>query len=363
MSESKEYCVILAGGSGDHFWPLSREDRPKQFNTGNFSKSSFLQKSYRRMLGIFDEEHIYISSQSKYKKLILEQLPEISEDRLILEPYGKNTGPTIAFVAHTLIDKDPDAVMVITPCDQEISDLELFAQTIRKGLDYASSNNALLTLGLVPTSPNTNFGYVQVKGSYTQGEPIKAKTFTEKPSSELAKVFVESGEFLWNSGIFIWKAKAILEEMNKCCPEITRLWKSWQKELGTVCANRLVEHVYTDSPNISIDYAVLEKSNNLYVLPSNFGWSDVGNWNAFYENYPDKDEKGNMSFVFGKSILEDNTNSIIYGANPEKLLVVRGLENYMVVDTEDALLICPREEQLLKDTLSSLKSPGYEEYK
>lgn len=315
------------------------------------------------MLGIFDEEHIYISSQSKYKKLILEQLPEISEDRLILEPYGKNTGPTIAFVAHTLIDKDPDAVMVITPCDQEISDLELFAQTIRKGLDYASSNNALLTLGLVPTSPNTNFGYVQVAGPYKQGKPVKAKTFTEKPSSELAKVFVESGEFLWNSGIFIWKAKAILEEMNKCCPEITRLWKSWQKELGTVCANRLVEHVYTDSPNISIDYAVLEKSNNLYVLPSNFGWSDVGNWNAFYENYPDKDEKGNMSLVFGKSILEDNTNSIIYGANPKKLLVVRGLENYMVVDTEDALLICPREDQLLKDTLSSLKSPRYEEYK
>lgn len=315
------------------------------------------------MLGIFDKERIYISSQSKYKDLILEQLPEISEDCLILEPYGRNTGPTIAFATYTLLAKDPDAVMVITPCDQEIDDLELFAQTIRKGLDYAVSNNALLTLGLVPTCPNTNFGYVQVAGPYTQGEPVKAKTFTEKPSAELAKVFVESGEFLWNSGIFIWKAAAIREEMHKCCPEITRLWKGWQKELVTVCASRFVEHVYADSPNISIDYAVLEKSNNLYVLPSNFGWGDVGNWNAFYENYPNKDEDGNMSLIFGKSILEENTNNIIYGANPKKLYVVRGLENYMVVDTEDALLVCPREEQLLKDTLSALKFPEYKEFK
>ena len=212
MSESKEYCVILAGGSGDHFWPLSREDRPKQFNTGNFSESSFLQKSYRRMLGIFDKEHIYISSQSKYKKLILEQLPEISEDRLILEPYGKNTGPTIAFVAHTLLDKDPDAIMVITPCDQEISDLELFAQTIRKGLDYASSNNALLTL-LVPTSLNTNFG-MQVKGRWAS----RVKTFTD--IFQLKSLSVN----FYNCILF---ERCHTEEMK--CLEITCLW--WQKEL------------------------------------------------------------------------------------------------------------------------------------
>ena len=363
MSKSHEYCVILAGGSGDHFWPLSRESRPKQFYTADFNKISFLQKSYRRMLDMFDEEHIYISSQAKYKDLIFEQLPDIPENRLLLEPYGRNTGPSIAFATYTLLAKDPDEVMVIIPCDQKISNLELFSQTIRNGLDYASSRNILLTLGIVPTSANTNFGYVQVAGSYTQGEPVKAKTFTEKPSSELAKVFVESGEFLWNSGIFIWKAAAIREEMHKCCPEITRLWKGWQKELGTIRENHFVNHVYADNPNISIDYAVLEKSNNLYVLPSNFGWSDVGNWNAFYETYPDKDENGNMSLILNKSILEDNTNSIIYRTNPKKLFVVRGLENYIVVDTEDALLICPREEQLLKDTLSSLKSPGYEEFK
>lgn len=363
MSESHEYCVILAGGAGPHFWPLSREDRPKQFHVAELSKLSFLQQTYRRMLGIFDEDHIYISSLAKYKGLIAEQLPEVPEKRLILEPYGRNTGPTIAFAAYTLLAKDPKAVMVVTPCDQEISDEKVFGQTLRRALDYAAHGNVLLTLGIVPTSANTNFGYVQVQGDYTPGEPVKAKTFTEKPSEELAKVFVESGEFLWNSGIFIWKAAAIREEMHKCCPEITRLWKGWQKELGTEHESRFVEHVYTDSPNISIDYAVLEKSSNLFVLPANFGWSDVGNWNAFYESSSNKDENGNMVLVYGKSILKDNSGDIIYGAGTKKLLLVRGLENFVVVDTEDALLICPRDEKTLKETLSALKAPGYEQFK
>ena len=363
MSESHEYCVILAGGTGLNFWPLSREDRPKQFYNSDEGKPSFLQKTYSRMLEIFDKDHIYISSLTKFRDLIYEQLPDIAEDRLILEPYGRNTGPTIAFSTYTLLARDQDAVMAVIPCDQEIADTEIFARTMRQALDYVGKCNALLTLGIVPDRPDTNFGYVQVEGEYASGTPVKAKTFTEKPSEELAKVFVDSGEFLWNSGIFVWKAAAIREEMHECCPEITRLWKGWQKELGKNGEDIFVEKVYTDSPNISIDYAVLEKSRNLFVLPADFGWSDVGGWNAFYENSPGKDADGNLVSNPGKTILGGGKGNIVYGTSAKKLMLVSGLENFVVVDTEDALLIAPRDEKALKETLSALKNPDNEKFR
>lgn len=363
MHNNHDYCVILAGGSGTHFWPMCRDSHPKQFHIANESKLSFLQLTYQRMLKLFDEDHIYISSLTKYKDLIFEQLPDIPEDRLMLEPYGRNTAPTMAFATYTLLAKDPDAVMAVTPCDQLISDTAAFGVAIREGLDYARNNSTLLTLGIVPSSPNTNYGYVQVEGPYAHHKAVKAKTFTEKPPEELAKVFVESGEFLWNSGIFFWKAAAIREEMHKCCPEITRLWKGWDKELGSLHELRFIERVYTESPNISIDYAVLEKSENLFVLPSDFGWSDVTDWTSFYQVHQAKDENQNIVLIKGKSFLKDNSNSIIYGSDPKKLVVARGLEGFMVIDTEDALLICPRDEATLKSTLSALKGPEYEEFK
>ena len=363
MSESHEYCVILAGGTGVRFWPLSREDRPKQFLVSERDGKSFLRYTYDRMRTVFEEDHIYISTQMRYRSLIFEQLPDIPEDHLILEPYGRNTAPAIAFAAYTLLSRDPQAVMVVTPCDHVISDGEAFSAVIRKALKCAEYSDALFTLGIVPTSPNTNFGYVQVEGAWSSGIPVKARTFTEKPSPELAQVFLDSGEFLWNSGIFIWSAQAILEEMDRCCPEITSLWKGWEKELGGIHATRFVERIYTDSPNISIDYAVLEKSDNLFVLPADFGWGDIGTWNSFYEYSPNKDESGNLVFVTGDKMLSDVSGDIVQTRDSRKLTVVKGLKDFLVVDTDDVLLICPREEQAIKDTLSMLKAPGFEEYK
>ena len=360
------YCVILAGGSSSSFWPISRENRPKELVRSEITGKSFLMQTYNRMLGIFPAENIYIATLYRLKETILEQLPQVGEDQLILEPYSRNTAPAIAFSTYRILAKDPDAVIVTVPTDQQIGNTELFHESITKAIDYASNYDALLALGIVPASPDTHFGYVQVEGgrdAYKAGVPIKARTFTEKPSAELARVFIESGEFLWNSGIFVWKASKIHEEMQECCPEITMLWEGWQNYMGTPQERSFVERVYTDSPNVSIDYAVLEKSGKLWVLPSLFDWSDVGNFNSLYENYPHKDGDGNIVSIAGKSLLKDVEGSMVWSNRPRKLTVLRGLKDFLVVDSDDVLYICPRDEKILHDTQSELADPDFDEYK
>ena len=360
------YCIILAGGAGPQFWPLSRQEKPKQFQPVVPGGVSFLQQTYCRARAIFPEERIFIVSLARFRGILFEQFPDIAEDHLLLEPFGRGTATSIAFAACPLLSRDPEAVMVVAPCDHIIEDGDGCANAIRLAMDCATGTGALLTLGIVPSSPNTGFGYVQVDGgreAYSEGKPVKAKTFTEKPSAELAKAFVDSGEFLWNSGIFVWKASAILKEMEECCPSITRLWAGWEKALGGVNENRFVEKVYSDSPNISIDYAVLEKSSRLFVLPSNFGWSDVGSFSSYYEYTPDKDGDGNLTKgVNGKLFRKDVSGSIICSFSPRKLVALRGLENFLVIDTDDVLLVSPRNEKILQDTVRELNTPEFEEY-
>ena len=257
--------------------------------------------------------------------------------------------------------------MVIAPSDHVIEEEPVFADTVRKALDYAANDEILLTLGIIPTSPNCNFGYVQVEGgreSYSRCELVKAKTFTEKPSEELAKVFVDSGEFLWNSGIFVWKASAIRDEMHRCCPEITNLWKGWQKSLGTPRELRFIERVFSDSPHTSIDYAVLEKSHALWVLPSSFKWNDVDSFAGYYDFTSYKDASGNATaFVAGKLFLKEAEGNVIHENRSGKLLALRGLKDFVVIDTDDVLLIAPRDEKLLQDTFRELNGPEYQEYR
>ena len=360
------YCVILAGGSSSSFWPICREDRPKELVRSANTGKSFLMRTYNRMLGLFPAENIYIATPYSWKELILEQLSQVDEKQLILEPYSRNTAPAIAFSTYRILAKDPDAVIVTVPTDQQIGNTEAFGESIAKAIDYASKYDVLLALGIVPASPDTHFGYVQVeggRGAYKAGVPIKARTFTEKPSAELAKVFIESGEFLWNSGIFVWKASKIREEMHECCPEITMLWDGWQNYMGTAEESRFVERVYTDSPNVSIDYAVLEKSEKLWVLPSIFDWGDVGDFNSLYESYPNKDQNGNLVSIAGKSLLKDVDSSILWSNRPRKLTVVRGLKDFLVIDTDDVLYICPRNEKIQQDTQSELADPDFDEYR
>ena len=361
------YCVILAGGTGLHFWPLTREDFPKPFMLTGPEGPSFLQLTYRRAMELFPEDHIYIVSLAKYRALLLEQFPEIAEDRLLLEPYGRGTATSIAFATYTLLAKDPEAVVAVTPCDHFIKADERFTSAITKALDFAAHTDALITLGIVPTEPNPNYGYVQVEGgrqAWTTLEPVPAKTFTEKPTEELARIFVDSGEFLWNSGIFVWRASAIREEMHTCCPEITNLWKGWEKSLKGPHKARFIERVYSDSPNNSIDYAVLEKSHRLSVLPCEFDWTDIGSYSAYYDYAKDKDAEGNVTEgVSGKLFLKDTSGSMLYCNNPRKLVIARGLKDYLVVDTGDVLVICPKDDQTLKDTSREMTRPEFEEYR
>lgn len=352
------YCIILAGGVGTRFWPMSREAKPKQFLSVDNSGKTLLQHTYERMCRVISPENIYVSTQAKYQDLVIEQLPDVQQDRIILEPYNRNTAPTVFLATQVLLEKDPEAVTVVTPSDHIISELDRFDSAINRAIAYAQGHDALVTLGIVPTRPDTNFGYIQVTGGRAEegvDEPIKAKTFTEKPDKDLAQVFVDSGEFLWNSGIFIWKGSVIISEMQRCCPEIARLWS------GTSTAD--VEHFYSGCPRTSIDYAVMEKSDKVWILPSNFRWNDVGTWNSFYEHQRRHSTKENVSEHVGPLIQKDNKGDIFYSDQPRKLSVIRGLENFIVVDTEDVLLICPRDDKMLQDTISELNLPELEEYR
>lgn len=357
------YCVILAGGIGTRFWPVSKEYKPKQFQRVWKSNDSFLQMTFKRMKRIFPASHIFVATLARYKDLVTAQLPDLPEENIILEPYGRNTAPTIAFSARLLLDKDPDAVMVAVPADHNICGEELFADTVRKAIAHVSSNDVLLTLGIVPSRPDTNFGYVQVSGgshAYKSEVPVKAKTFTEKPDAELAKVFYDSGEFLWNSGIFIWKAAVVLKEMALCCPEIARLWDGWESAADK---DAFIDKAYADSIRTSVDYALMEKSENVWVLPAKFGWSDLGSWSTLYEYATDAAQKGNAEWLQGPQIVKDSRNSLLIQTNKGKLTIAKGLEDYMVIDTGDVLMICPRDDHDFQETLSELALPEYSEFK
>lgn len=366
MSDNHRYCVILAGGIGARFWPISREDRPKQFLQLTPEGKSLLQQTYERMSRSFRADHIYVVTLSRYRDLVREHLPKLPEENILLEPYSRNTAPSVALSTYTLLHRDPQAAVVVTPSDHIITDRLLFDKTLAEALSYAERGDALVTLGIVPSRPDANFGYIQVTGgpaAHESGVPLKAKTFTEKPDPELAKVFVDSGEFLWNSGIFIWKAETIRAEMERCCPEITRLWKGWEKALGTPTAQDFIDRIYTDSPKISVDYAVMEKSERVWILPAKFGWTDIGNWDSLYEHLSRHDSLGNADRTDGPLLMKDCRDDIIFSTPSGKLTVLRGLRDFIVVDTDDVLLVCPRDDRKIKDLISEMAMPGYKEYR
>ena len=360
------YCVILAGGVGTRFWPISRESRPKQFQKIWGYGNSFIQETFARMRRVFPADHILVATLEKYLPLVEEQLPELPSENVILEPYGRNTAPTIAFSARILLERDPEAVMVATPADHDISNYDLFADTVRKAMDFAEKDDMLLTLGIVPTRPDTNFGYIQVSGgpdAYSAGEPVKAKTFTEKPDPELARVFIDSGEFLWNSGMFIWRASTVLKEMAIYCPELDRLWDGWQEAFASPRRGSFIQKAYSDSLRTSIDYALMEKSDKVWILPAHFGWGDIGSWSTLYEFSKFKDEDGNILEGESPRILRDCKHDMVYGDHAGKLTVVSGLEDYMVIDTDKVLLVGPRDDRRFQEILSQIALPEYSEFK
>ena len=351
------YCVIMAGGVGSRFWPESRGEYPKQFLDILGTGKTFLRQTYERFLPLVPPENILVVTGDGYRDIVAEQIPELSPEQILGEPLGRNTAPCIAYAAFRLRASDPDSVMIVTPADHLITGEEEFRRAIYESIEFASAQDAMMTIGITPTRPDTGYGYIQIE---EKCEGIcKVRTFTEKPGVQLAKVFVESGEFFWNSGIFVWRTGVILEGLKEHLNEVYSLFAASEGDFGTPREVATVRRIYPETRNVSIDFGVLEHAHNVYVRCSDFGWSDVGTWNSLYGNLP-HDERGNS--VTGLVRLGGVTGSLV--RVPEgKLAVIEGLKDYIVVDTPDVLLVWPRsDEQRIKQVVTALRFDGGEEF-
>ena len=355
----------MAGGKGARFWPISRKAMPKQFLTFSPRGKTFLRMTYERFLGLVPQENIIVVSVTRYRDEVKRQIPELSEENLLLEPHSRNTAPCIAFATAEILRRDPQGVFVVTPSDLLIFDQEAFAEAIEKSFEYASSHSSLIALGVVPSRPDTNFGYIQAVGGTSavkSGQIAGIKTFTEKPDAELAEVFVKSGEFLWNAGIFIWQASVIKEEMQKFCPEIISNFDGWSKVCGTDEAADYLENIYSACKRDSIDYTVMERTDRACVYPVKFTWDDIGNWDTLYKYIEDKDDEGNAVSV-DSTLLRGTSDCIIYSNGKRKLIAVSGLAHYAIIDTGDVLMICPRDDKHMKEITSNIGLPDFEEFR
>jgi len=310
-------------------------------------------------------ERILIVTLDRFAHFVKEQIPELPEENILLEPYSRNTAPCIAWSTYEVLRRDPEAVVAVTPSDIMIQNEEAFCSTLERVLSYAQTHPLLLTLGVRPDNPETSYGYIQVTGgdkAIKEGEPVQIKTFVEKPSKGLAEVFCNSGEFLWNSGIFAWKASVIREEMEKYIPEITSLFNGWEKILGTPAEKVFIERAYTDCNRISIDYGVMEKTDRAWVCPVNFRWRDIDSWESLFGDTDLQDESGNISDV--ESIHTENcSGNIFITSGGNKLIAAKGLQDFVVVDTPDVLLICPKDEKKYREFITGFSRSEYEKYR
>jgi len=335
----------MAGGIGSRFWPLSKSTMPKQFLDILGTGRTFLQQTYDRFKKICPDENFYVVTSVDYKDLVLKQIPELKECQVLLEPLRRNTAPCVAYASYKIKSINPDANIIVAPSDHHIQQEDVFLEQIRKGLDFVSNNDALLTLGIQPNRPETGYGYIQIestKSIRSIDNLHKVKTFTEKPNLELAKIFLESGEFFWNSGIFIWSLKSILKAFEAHLSSVSELFMKGQKLYGTADEVPFLNKTYSECQNISIDYGIMEKASNVFVLCSDFGWSDLGTWCSLYEN-SNKDELGNV--ISGENVMHYGTKNCIVNMPAEKLVVLQGLDGYIVVESEETLLVCRKEDE------------------
>lgn len=353
------YCVIMCGGIGSRFWPYSRSGMPKQFIDFLGTGRSLLQMSYDRILPIVPKENILVVTNEAYASLVREQLPELGESCILLEPARRNTAPCIAWAAYNIKARDPQASIVVTPSDHLITREQRFEESIVRGFEFVESHDALLTLGINPSRPETGYGYIQVGNEVTPGLN-KVKAFTEKPNLELAKVFIETGEFYWNSGIFLWKADTIINAMHEHAPEIAQVFDRGAGVFATPGEQEFIAREFPGCMSISIDFAVMEKASNVYVETVDFGWSDLGTWSSLYDNSP-KNSDGNVTQ--NCSVLSYNSTGNIFAVRGDKLVVVQNLSDYIVADAGDVLLICPKsEEQGIRNIVADARLKYGEKY-
>ncbi|HTQ26746.1 MAG TPA: mannose-1-phosphate guanylyltransferase [Puia sp.] len=350
---SNNYVVIMAGGIGSRFWPMSRQDFPKQFLDILDSGKTLIQWTYERFAAFIPKENIYVVTSQEYTGIVKKQLPALPAENILGEPSRKNTAPCIAYISFKLLKKDPKASLIVAPADHLILDTRAFNKVCLEALSFVNKHNAFITLGIKPSSPNTGYGYIQFDQHSVSDNVYKVKTFTEKPNLELAKTFLASGDFLWNAGIFVWKVKNIISAFEKYLPEMYEVFSTEKEAFNTPAEKKALEHIYPLCTNISIDFGIMEKADNVYVIPSSFGWSDLGTWNSAYDNL-EKDYLENA--VAGKNVVVIDSTRCMVHAPDKKLLVLQGLDNFIVVDTNDVLLICKKDkEQDIKDYVAEVK--------
>lgn len=349
----------MAGGIGSRFWPLSTNVCPKQFLDPLGTGKSFIRSTFERFLSIIPAENFFIVTSDIYKEKVLEHIPELSEDQVLLEPVRRNTAPCIAYASHKIYKRNPLANIIVAPSDHIITGEIQFIEIIKNGLKFVDNSENLLTIGIKPTRPETGYGYIQFDKSIEINNINKVKTFTEKPDLEMAKVFINSGEFLWNSGIFIWSAKGILSAFKKNLPDINNAFEACQNVYDSPNEQEFINNVYTQCMNISIDYGIMEKSKNVYVQAGSFGWSDVGTWGSLY-NIAQKNDENNVTIG---NVLTYNTKNSIISIPNNRIAVVEGLDGYMVVANGRNLLICKTEnEQSIKNWVDDVKFKFGHEY-
>ena len=347
------YVVIMAGGIGSRFWPMSRTPHPKQFLDILGTGKSLLQQTWERSKKIVPVENILIVTNAQYRGLVREQLKGIKPSQILLEPARRNTAPCIAYAAFRIKAKNPNASMVVAPSDHLILKDKEYTDLIRKALAEVEEKDALITLGITPTRPDTGYGYIQFQEADDDQGVHKVKTFTEKPDLEMAKELVASGEFLWNAGIFIWSVKGILSAFANLMPDMHQIFQEGEETFATRNEKKFIETAYMQCKSISIDYGVMEKAKNVYTIAADIGWSDLGTWGSLY-SYSEKDEDGHV--IQGKNVLTYDSKNCIVNVPKNKLVVLQGMEDMIVVENDDILLICKQEdEQQIKRIVNDVK--------
>ncbi|MCQ2287864.1 MAG: mannose-1-phosphate guanylyltransferase [Muribaculaceae bacterium] len=359
MNDNKNrYCVIMCGGVGSRFWPYSRTALPKQFIDFFGTGRSLLQMAVDRIKGIVPEENIILMTNAQYAGIIAQQLPQLRPEQILLEPARRGTAPCIAWSAWHIKALNPDAKIMVAPSDHLILKTDEYGECVTRAFEFVEDNDVLATMGIKPNRPETGYGYIQV-GDHLHGDFMKVKTFTEKPSEELARVFIDTGEFFWNSGMFFWSADAIIRAMRDTAPDIAAIFDGIS-DYGTAAEAEAIAGAYPRCRNISIDYAVMEKAPNVCVECVDFGWSDLGTWGSLYDN-SEKNDQGNATQGC-KALLFNSSNNIV-SVKGDKVVVASGLNDYIVADVDDALLIVPRnEEQKIRIYVNEAKTKFGDKY-
>jgi mannose-1-phosphate guanylyltransferase len=346
----------MAGGVGTRFWPMSRTAHPKQFIDVMGSGQTLLQSTFSRSLNICPAKNIFVVTNDSYRSLVKEQLPNIPDENILCEPARKNTAPCVAYAAWKIYDSNPDAVMVVAPSDHLITKEDTYVKAIRSCMKMAATEDCLITIGIRPTRPDTGYGYIQ----YVEADPPqkdkrikKVKTFTEKPDLDMAKFFLQSGDFLWNAGIFVWSVKSIMSAFENLMPEMAQIFSEGKGKWNTKNERSFLKDAYARCKNISIDYAIMEKAKNVFVRASIIGWSDLGTWGSLYTHIK-KDAQGNA--IVGKQVMLYNSKNCVVHVPNEKLVVIEGLDDYIVVESDNILLICKKQdEQQIRTFVNDVK--------